>query len=613
MFWRQVVSQQSTPPEFGQLSRQGRSFSGNERNCCFLNTGAVAPGFANISAVSGFDFPEDGRALCKVDWDQDGYLDFWVSNRNAPRLRFLKNNMPKGNHYLAIRLRGDGISTNRDAIGARVEVVLASPKTELQESKLIRTLHAGEGFLSQSSKWLHFSLGKATDIEQIIVRWQGSDVEMFAGAEVNGRYNLVQGTGQAREVPRVERNINLAESTIELPKTDGAERIPLVSLLPVPKAKYKSTKGSLEPLPIGQGQPLLVNLWATWCGPCLEELADLTRHETELRQSNLAVIALCVDGISGPAGTAEAAANLLDQMKFPFDRGTATEELVKDFQQLHDVLIPYGHELPVPASFLIDEQGRLSVIYKGRVPIDKLLEDVAHSSRPRLERFQQAARFPGSLVDRAVPSAELDRIELSKLMKFSRVLMDAGRIDDARDQLMAGLTLANKEQHLAPYFVAAGNNLGIALTELGRFDEAVEQYQTVVAMSPDYAPAHNGWGIILWQQNRPREAAEKFQQAIRVDPDFVEARFNLGMVLIELSRFDDAAEQFTHILAAYPNFAQAHFGLGTVLAAKGRKQEAIERFQISLRLNPNFTPARDSLRRLQEPLAPSSTGLPQER
>ena len=31
--------------------------------------------FANVSAVSGIDFPEDGRALCLVDWDHDGDLD----------------------------------------------------------------------------------------------------------------------------------------------------------------------------------------------------------------------------------------------------------------------------------------------------------------------------------------------------------------------------------------------------------------------------------------------------------------------------------------------------------------------------------------------------------
>src|SRR5437764_10086030 len=103
------------------LMDQGRSFSSHEKNCCFLNTGGER--FATISAASGFDFPDDGRAIAIVDWDQDGYPDLWVSNRNAPRLRFLHNDHPHTNHFLALSLQGNGTTTNRDAIGARVEVV----------------------------------------------------------------------------------------------------------------------------------------------------------------------------------------------------------------------------------------------------------------------------------------------------------------------------------------------------------------------------------------------------------------------------------------------------------------------------------------------------------
>ena len=80
---------------------RGRSFSGFERHCAFLNVGSNPDGklapFANVSAATGFDFIDDGRALARVDWDRDGDLDFWTTNRQAPRLRLLKNNLPSGN------------------------------------------------------------------------------------------------------------------------------------------------------------------------------------------------------------------------------------------------------------------------------------------------------------------------------------------------------------------------------------------------------------------------------------------------------------------------------------------------------------------------------------
>ena len=111
---------------------QGRSFSSHEKDCCFLNTGGDR--FATISATSGFEFPDDGRALVFVDWDQDGYPDAWMTNRNAPRLRFLHNRHPHTNGFLALRLEGNGTTTNRDAIGARVEVFVRG----LNDKRLVK-------------------------------------------------------------------------------------------------------------------------------------------------------------------------------------------------------------------------------------------------------------------------------------------------------------------------------------------------------------------------------------------------------------------------------------------------------------------------------------------
>ena len=85
------------------MTSQGVSWSGRERNCAFLNTGRRR--FANISAVSGFDFLDDGRGLALCDWDHDGDLDVWVTNRNAPRVRFLRNDVPAGRRFRVRRQR----------------------------------------------------------------------------------------------------------------------------------------------------------------------------------------------------------------------------------------------------------------------------------------------------------------------------------------------------------------------------------------------------------------------------------------------------------------------------------------------------------------------------
>ena len=129
------------------------------------------------------------------DWDHDGDVDVWLNNRNAPQLRFLENRIPSANDFLALRLAG--VTCNRNAIGARVEVALRNPQRA--RWGLQQTVRAGDGFLSQSSKWLNFGLGQASEIDSVVVRWPGGASERFEGVTRNGRYILKQGVGKAEQ------------------------------------------------------------------------------------------------------------------------------------------------------------------------------------------------------------------------------------------------------------------------------------------------------------------------------------------------------------------------------------------------------------------------------
>ena len=101
-----------------RLMDSGASWSGHERNCAYLNLGDGR--FADVSAVAGFDFLDDARAVARVDWDGDGALDAWVKNRTSPALRFLRNQTGGPAHAVTLELQGT--ECNRDAVGARVEL-----------------------------------------------------------------------------------------------------------------------------------------------------------------------------------------------------------------------------------------------------------------------------------------------------------------------------------------------------------------------------------------------------------------------------------------------------------------------------------------------------------
>ncbi len=412
------------------MMMQGRSFSGRERNCCFLNTGQApnAGGrFADISAASGLDYLDDGRAVAQVDWDMDGDLDLWVSNRNAPRLRLMRNDTPTLNRFLALRLEGDGTTTNRDAIGARVEVVLADGDGRPR----IKTLRAGEGFLAQSSKWLHFGLGGGESVEKVIVRWPSRDgspenVQEFSGFAVDRRYRLIQGRGAPVEVTVQRPQLALKPSVQQVPPQTQAARIRLVTLLPMPTLSFPGRPGE-GPLSTGEGKPILLTLWASWCAPCRVELAEFTDRADEIRSAGIEVVALSVDE---PSDLASAAA-MLREMRFPFFSAPAPKELVMSLQRYHDELTQEERPMPIPISFLIDAEGRLAALYKGGVGIDDLVADIGHSTGTRAERWIGSAPLPGRSIEHPQIERIADAYDMTVYLQMASSLITQSRLEDA--------------------------------------------------------------------------------------------------------------------------------------------------------------------------------------
>jgi peroxiredoxin len=350
------------------MIEQGRSFSGRERNCCFLNL----PGdrFANISASSGLDVPDDGRAVVVTDWDQDGDLDLWISNRNAPRLRFFRNNHPARGHYLALRLVGNGKTSNLDAIGARVEV----HSRELDGRRLIQTLRAGDGFMAQSSKWLHFGLGRMQTVSSVSVRWPGGKMESFSGLNLNRRYQIVQGTGVVKSIGPTARKTSL-HPLPQLPAPDTAlGAIPLAIRLPMPDAvSIRDFGGRIQKLDYRTGRSTLIVFWASWCRPCVQELQELADRYAELQNADIDVVALSIDGLGEDTTNPENSKAFSQKLQAPFVVGRAQPEFVQMMTGYHHMLVYLSRPLPIPCSFLVDPQGRLSAIYKGRVEIDELI------------------------------------------------------------------------------------------------------------------------------------------------------------------------------------------------------------------------------------------------
>ena len=556
-----------------------------------MNTAGWPPAagrFANISAVSGLDFPDDGRALAVLDWDHDGDLDLWLSNRNAPRLRLMRNDTPTKNHWVALRLAGDGMTCNRDAIGARVEVVLRKPESEKGNPKSIKTLRAGEGFLSQSSKWMSFGLGAGDQIEKVVVRWpsRGGAVQEFTGMEVDGRYRLVQGREAAEPVaPRADPP-HLTPSRPEVPAATDAARIPAVTLVKPPPWEFRDTGG--RQVGLGAGRPVLLMLWATWCAPCVAELTEMRDRAAEIREAGLEVVALGVDVLGGEESDPAKARGMLERLRFPFldpSMGEGvTEDIVGELQSLHDTLVRLHRPLPVPSSFLIDADGNISVIYRGRLSVDGLLADVKHSGGSLAERWVRAAPLPGRTIEHegVLRTRQTNEATVNYLLASQHYAR--GAVDSTVHYLKAALRYDPASAH-------AHQLLGEIYLLRGKWAEAERHYREAVRLAGEVAVHHHGLGRIYANTSRLELALPEFLRALALDPGLTDAYRQRAKV--HHARGDDtlALDDCNRALESEPDHAGTFMVRGQIHKKLGNHGAALRDFDRALELKPDIVQA----------------------
>lgn len=135
------------------------------------------------------------------------------------------------------------------------------------------------------------------------------------------------------------------------------------------------------------------------------------------------------------------------------------------------------------------------------------------------------------------------------------------------------------------------NNLGNALRELRRYEEAVLELQKALALRPELPDALNNLGIALTGLNRRQEAVACLRKALELQPDFADAHSNLGTVLLDLERYAEAAACFDKALKLRPGFPEAYVSLGNALGKLKHHQEAIASYGNALGFRPGYWPA----------------------
>lgn len=134
------------------------------------------------------------------------------------------------------------------------------------------------------------------------------------------------------------------------------------------QADLKSLDATNFKLEDYKGKVVLVNFWATWCGPCKAEMPELVKLREENKDKGFEVIGVNTD----PNEDAELIKTFGEKMKLTYKLAQGEEAFFEEFLKISKFT-------GIPQSFLIDREGRLNGVYLGgaRTTLAKLKDDAA--------------------------------------------------------------------------------------------------------------------------------------------------------------------------------------------------------------------------------------------
>ncbi|HLW85225.1 MAG TPA: tetratricopeptide repeat protein [Candidatus Sulfotelmatobacter sp.] len=584
-FWRQVVA--NSPDEarlshdyeqgwsaVNELVRSDATWSGYERNVFYANNRDGT--FSDVSGAVGLDFIEDGRAFALADFDHDGRQEVFLKNRNAPQLRVLKNVMQELPPAICFRLRGT--KSNRDAVGAVVTIETAT-------GRQTRTLQAGSGFLSQSSKELFFGLGEARGPVKASIRWPSGLMQQLHDLPSGHRIWVEEGSASFRAEPFRAQTSHPRSALAPQPP----EQLPtstetwLLSPMLAPDFSAADSSGQTRGLRALRGKPVLLNFWTTRSPTSQADLKMFTGVHARWASQGLQLLAVNFDeaiaagGLQSPGGRPFT----VPDVSFPILRGS--EDVAAIYNIFYRYLFDRHRDLSLPTSFLINEQGEVVKVYQGAIDPHNVENDFRHIPRTPAERLVKALPWPG----------------VSDSFEFARNYLSYGSIFFQRGYFEQAESSFRQALHDDPASAEALYGMGSACLNLQKIAEARASFQRATELQPSYPDtipnAWNNLGLLATREGRTEEAVGYFQQALKLNPDHLIALENLGNAYRQQKDWEQARKILERAVAVSPGDPESTYSLGMVFAQTNDTARAYEYLQRALQARPVYPEALNNL------------------
>lgn len=540
-FYRQVVAKSPVKAvhaldyengwnAINQLVRQDHSWAAQETNMFFVRRDGR---YRDYSGVSGIDKAEDSRAFAFMDFDGDGNVDLILKSRMGPQVRVFQNECGVARKTIVFALRGT--KSNRDAIGARVEV-----------DGQVKWLAAGSAYLSQHTKRMHFGLADRQRVGKVRIQWPSGEVQEVGPLDAGFLYEMTEGSADIRSKPlrkhlgREERPVT-ADNRARLHTTWLWEPVPLPEKRRGP-ALFVVHAGEtlpqlsvpMEALDLRGAHPDIAAAYAIFRRYLFDYRVDL---ETPLW--------LLIDAESRVRKVYAAA---------PDDAAAVRADL----RSMEAAGLPDPRGLPFPGHY---------------------------TGSPRRDYY----KFGGALLQAGYPEQALPYLQemLRRSPDNPKALMAVGRIHLLANRLPLARAALERAVAVDPRLATGWNELGGVEAAVGNWKEALRLYEKALALEPDLPYALINAAHAHEQLENAAEAERLYRRALVVDPRNGEAANGLGLLLAKQGQTADARKLFELAISIRRDDSTAVNNLGVLFLNLGQQNDAIAAFQYGIQIAPD--------------------------
>ena len=174
----------------------------------------------------------------------------------------------------------------------------------------------------------------------------------------------------------------------------------------------------------------------------------------------------------------------------------------------------------------------------------------------------------------------------------ARPLKTLGIALSERGKYSEAIKLFEKAIEAKPYSAEPSaelySNLGVAFYKQGKLKQSIEQYTKALQIDPNSDRIHSYLSVSLAKQGNMKEAIEHGYQAVQLNPDSYVAHLNLAIHLAAIGNLNQAIRHYEKAINLNPGSAITFYKLGKAYYANNNLNKAIECFYKAMKIDPNL-------------------------